>query len=204
MLLPVASCAIVITTLVPGQTSRSRFAHRCFWGGTVYLEWADDFIRFGHFDSGGLMKRLFIYVVTAALLAGTAATYASPQDDSRYHDQHRDDDRDHRDGDRRDGDHRDGDHRDGDRDRGDRGHDRDYREDGHHDNGEHKGWEKQAYRRGERMPERYYSHEYYVTDYEQYHVRRPDPGYRWVRSDDGQLILTAIATGLIVDIALTR
>ncbi|WP_445146524.1 RcnB family protein [Dyella sp. Tek66A03] len=199
MLLPVASCAIVITTLVPGQTSRSRFAHRCFWSGTVYLEWADDFIRFGHFDSGGLMKRLFIFVVTAALLAGTAATYASPQDDSRYHDQHRDDDRDHH-----DGDHRDGDHRDGDRDRGDRGHDRDYREEGHHDNGEHKGWEKQAYRRGERMPDRYYSHEYYVTDYERYHVRRPDPGYRWVRSDDGQIVLTAIASGIIIDVALTH
>jgi Ni/Co efflux regulator RcnB len=148
---------------------------------------ADDFIRVGHLDSGGLMKRLFIYVVTAALLASTAATYASPQDDGRNHDQHRDDDRDHHD-----------------HDRDDHGHDRDYREDGHHDNGEHKGWEKQAYRRGERMPERYYSHEYYVTDYERYHVRRPDPGYRWVRSDDGQLILTAIATGLIVDIALTH
>ena len=133
------------------------------------------------------MKRLFIYVVTAALLAGTAATYASPQDDGRYHDQHHDDDRDHHD-----------------HDRDDHGHDRDYRDDGHHDNGEHKGWEKQAYRRGERMPDRYYSHEYYVTDYERYHVRRPDPGYRWVRSDDGQLVLTAIATGLIVDIALTH
>ena len=138
------------------------------------------------------MKRLFIYVVTAALLTCTAATYASPQDDGRYHDQHHDDDRDHHDHDRDDHGH----------DRDDHGHD--YRDEGHHDNGEHKGWEKQAYRRGERMPDRYYSHEYYVTDYERYHVRRPDPGYRWVRSDDGQLVLTAIATGLIVDIALTH
>jgi Ni/Co efflux regulator RcnB len=134
------------------------------------------------------MKRLFIYAVTAALLAGSVATYASPQDNGgRYDDQHHDDDRDHHD-DRRD----------------DHGHDRDYRDDGHHDNGEHRGLDKQAYRRGERMPDRYYSHEYYVTDYERYHVRRPDPGYRWVRSDDGQLVLTAIATGLIVDIALTH
>lgn len=141
------------------------------------------------------MKRLFIYVVTAALLAGTAATYASPQDDGRYH-EHRDDDRDRHDHDRDRDDHG--------HDRDDHGHDRDYRDEGHHDNGEHRGWEKQAYRRGERMPDRYYTHEYYVTDYERYHVRRPDPGYRWVRSDDGQLILTAIATGIIVDIALNH
>ena len=73
---------------------------------------------------------------------------------------------------------------------------------GRHDNGQHHGWEKQAYRRGERLPDRYYAREYYVTDYERYHLRRPEPGYRYIRGDDGQIFLTAAATGLIVDILL--
>jgi Ni/Co efflux regulator RcnB len=87
-------------------------------------------------------------------------------------------------------------------DRNDDAHGNNPKDQGRHDNGKHKGWEKQAYRRGERLPDRYYSRTYYVTDYERYNVRRPDPGYRWVRDDDGQLIMIAIATGLIVDMAL--
>ena len=43
---------------------------------------------------------------------------------------------------------------------------------------------------------------YYVTDYEHYHLRRPERGYRYVRDDDGQIFLTAVATGLIVDIVV--
>lgn len=75
---------------------------------------------------------------------------------------------------------------------------------GRHDNGKHHGWEKQAYRRGERLPDRFYTRDYYVTDYERYHLRRPEPGYRYIRSDDGQIFLTAVATGLIVDIMLNQ
>lgn len=75
---------------------------------------------------------------------------------------------------------------------------------GRHDNGQHRGWEKQAYRRGERLPDRYYTREYYVTDYERYHLRRPEPGYRYIRGEDGQIFLTAVATGLIVDIMLNH
>lgn len=73
---------------------------------------------------------------------------------------------------------------------------------GRHDNGKHRGWEKQSYRRGERLPDRYRAEDYYVTDYHRYHLRAPERGYRWVRDDDGQLILIAIATGVIADIVL--
>lgn len=76
------------------------------------------------------------------------------------------------------------------------------KDEGRRDNGQHRGWEKHAYRRGERLPDRYYERTYYVTDYEHYHLRRPEPGYRYVRDDDGQIFLTAVATGLIVDIVV--
>ncbi|MEV8520269.1 RcnB family protein [Dyella marensis] len=90
---------------------------------------------------------------------------------------------------------------DWDHDRGnDRGHNP--KDEGRHDNGRHRGWEKHAYRRGERLPDRYYTHTYYVTDYERYHLRRPERGYRYVRDDEGQIFLTAVATGLIVDIVV--
>jgi Ni/Co efflux regulator RcnB len=73
---------------------------------------------------------------------------------------------------------------------------------GRHDNGRHRGWEKQGYRRGERLPARYSSTEYYVTDYQRYDLREPERGYRWVRDDDGQFVLVAVATGIITDIIL--
>ena len=89
-----------------------------------------------------------------------------------------------------------------DKDRSDDG--RDWGDDddgGRHDNGKHKGWEKHAYKRGERLPDHYYSREYYVEDYDRYHLRRPDPGYRWVRGDGGQFFLTLASSGVIIDIA---
>lgn len=134
------------------------------------------------------MKRLFVLALAAAMLGGGSMAHAYQQDEhghEHWDDRDHDHDRHDHDDDRRDHDRRDDDRRDD-----------------HHDNGHHYGWEKHEYRRGERMPDRYYGREYVVVDYERYHVRRPEPGYRWVRDDDGQLILTAIATGLIVDIAL--
>ncbi|HET7329795.1 RcnB family protein [Dyella sp.] len=80
------------------------------------------------------------------------------------------------------------------------GHDRDDRgwhDDDHHDHGRHLGWDKH-YRRGEYLPERYRVREYYVEDYGRYRLRPPPPGYGWYRSDDGEYVLVAIATGLIV------
>jgi len=89
-----------------------------------------------------------------------------------------------------------------DNDQGNGHHGHNPKDEGRHDNGKHKGWDKQAYRRGDYLPDRYYTTQYYVTDYERYHLRRPDPGYRWIRSDSGQIVLTAVASGIVVDIAI--
>ena len=43
---------------------------------------------------------------------------------------------------------------------------------------------------------------YVVRDYRSYRLRPPPRGYHWVRADDGQYLLVAIATGIILDIAL--
>lgn len=82
-------------------------------------------------------------------------------------------------------------------DNGDRDHGHNPKDEGRHDNGKHNGW----YKKGDRLPDRYYGREYYVTDYERYHLRRPDPGYRWVRADGGQFYLTLISSGVVIDIA---
>lgn len=92
----------------------------------------------------------------------------------------------------------------------DRGHDhrgRDYR---HHDD------RRYSYDRGYRhAPPRYYparhhrwerGHRYYgptyvVRDYGHYRLRHPPRGYHWVRANNDYL-LVAIATGIILDIAL--
>jgi len=75
--------------------------------------------------------------------------------------------------------------------------------DDHHDNGHHGGWDKH-YKRGDRLPDRYRGHEYYVTDYSRYHLRAPPSGYHWIRGDDGQFVLVAVATGLIVQEVLSH
>ena len=84
----------------------------------------------------------------------------------------------------------------------DRDHSEQHSDQKDHDNGKHNGWEKQAYRRGDRLPDRYYSKRYYVTDYKRYNVPPPRPGYRWVRDDEGRMIMIAVGTGLIADIVL--
>ena len=81
-----------------------------------------------------------------------------------------------------------------------RGWDKDRGGDWHHDNGNHNGHYKQAFRRGDRLPDRYWGRQYYVEDWRRYHLQEPRPGYRWVRSDDGQFLLIAAATGIIAEI----
>lgn len=50
---------------------------------------------------------------------------------------------------------------------------------------------------------RYYAGPVYVVnDYSLYPVRRPPPGYHWVRASNGDLLLVAITTGIIADILL--
>ncbi len=42
---------------------------------------------------------------------------------------------------------------------------------------------------------------YVVNDYDRYHLRHPPRGYHWVRGDDNNFLLVAVATGVIMDIA---
>ncbi len=65
-----------------------------------------------------------------------------------------------------------------------------------HDRGRHEGW----YKRGGHMPVEYRTTRYYVNDYRVYHLRQPPRGYRWVRSDNGDFLMIAIATGIIASI----
>lgn len=43
-----------------------------------------------------------------------------------------------------------------------------------------------------------------VDRYPDYHLRRPPPGYHWVRDDRGNFLMVAIATGIIADILLNH
>jgi Ni/Co efflux regulator RcnB len=87
----------------------------------------------------------------------------------------------------------------------DRGHHHDNR--GHarghyknwHDRGRHEGW----YHRGGYLPVEYRTR-YVVTDWRHRRLREPPRGYHWVRSDTGDYLLVAIATGVIVDLLLNQ
>jgi Ni/Co efflux regulator RcnB len=67
---------------------------------------------------------------------------------------------------------------------------------GHHDEGWHghgHHWERGR---------RYDGPVVIVRDYESYHLRTPPRGYHWVRDDDNNYVLVAIATGIILDAVL--
>ena len=125
-----------------------------------------------------MKKPLLIAVTAAMLLAGTAAS-AQPHP---YGDRDRDGvpnyvERGHD---------RDRDGRPDDRDRYDnrRGHAYGH---GHH------------WRRGERF-DNYRSHSYIVSDYRRHGWRAPPRGYAYYRTDSGDVVLAALATGLIASI----
>ncbi len=80
---------------------------------------------------------------------------------------------------------------------GKHGDDHGYYDRGRHDNGHHYGQIKQAYRRGDYVPEAYWAPRYYVEDYRVYHLAPPPRGYRWVRPADDRYLLVEIATGVI-------
>ncbi len=67
---------------------------------------------------------------------------------------------------------------------------------GMHDRGRHEGW----YRKGGHVPAEYRGRTYVVTDWRRVHLHEPRRGYHWVRSDNGDFLLIAITTGIIVDI----
>jgi Ni/Co efflux regulator RcnB len=143
------------------------------------------------------MKKYLILLAGGLLCVATAAA-ASP---SPQHDHGQQDDQDWH------GDH--GGHDKHDKhDRGDRGHDRDWRDHDdrdrgyyvRHDRGRHEGW----YKRGGYIPAEYRDQRYVVEDWQVYHLRQPPYGYRYVRGDDGQFLLVAIASGVIADILLSH
>ena len=106
-------------------------------------------------------------------------------------------------------------------DRG-RGHDRDrrddrrhysagyregYRDARHNDRRYHAPPPRVAYRpygfeRGYRYSNYYGGPVYVVNDYNRYHLHRPPHGHRWIRDDRGNMLMVAIATGIIADIVL--
>lgn len=58
--------------------------------------------------------------------------------------------------------------------------------------------------RGHRYYDRGYGRTYVVNDYYSYGLRRPPSGHYWRRSDAGDYLLVAIATGIIADLILNR
>ncbi|WP_312684479.1 RcnB family protein [Stenotrophomonas chelatiphaga] len=55
---------------------------------------------------------------------------------------------------------------------------------------------------GHRYRDYYRGPIYVVNDYNSYHVRRPPRGHHWVRDDRGNLLLVAIATGILADFVI--
>lgn len=72
-----------------------------------------------------------------------------------------------------------------------------------HDHGHQGGWRHESwYHRGGYVPAQYRDRRYVVSDWRSYRLREPPRGYEWVRSDDGDFLLVAAATGAITDLIL--
>jgi Ni/Co efflux regulator RcnB len=80
----------------------------------------------------------------------------------------------------------------------DNGHDNRH-DDRHDDHGNHGNWHPQPHGHWERG-RRYDGRVVIVNDYRTRHLREPPRGYHWVRADNNDLLLVAIATGVIADI----
>lgn len=57
---------------------------------------------------------------------------------------------------------------------------------------------------GHRYRDYYRGPIYVVNDYNSYHVRRPPRGHQWIRDDRGNLLLVAIATGILAEYVINR
>jgi Ni/Co efflux regulator RcnB len=77
------------------------------------------------------------------------------------------------------------------------GHDDHWHDRGHHDRGRH-GHPHHHWERGHRYDGRIVV----VHEYERVHLRPPPRGYHWVRDDNNDYVLVAIATGIILDYVL--
>jgi Ni/Co efflux regulator RcnB len=58
------------------------------------------------------------------------------------------------------------------------------------------------YYRGDVLPYEYRRHMVVVNDWNAYGLYAPPYGYQWVRSDTGEILLIALATGLIANLLL--
>lgn len=132
-----------------------------------------------------MKKQLMTMAFGALLISGTAMAVASPAPQDYQNHDYRSDQHDRND-------HRDNrDHRD---------HDDRNRSYVAHDRGHREGW----YRRGGHVPPQYRDNRYVVTDWRARHLRQPPRGYHWVRSDNGDFLLVAIASGVIASILLAH
>jgi len=61
-----------------------------------------------------------------------------------------------------------------------------------------------AFQRGHGYRNYYGGPVYVVNDYGRYHLRRPPYGHHWIRDDRGNLLMVAIASGIIADIVLNH
>ncbi|KAF1706062.1 RcnB family protein [Pseudoxanthomonas sacheonensis] len=66
----------------------------------------------------------------------------------------------------------------------------------------HPGYGPPRWARGVRYYDRGYGPTYVVRDYYDYGLRPPPRGYYWRRSDAGDFLLVAVATGIIADLIL--
>jgi Ni/Co efflux regulator RcnB len=152
------------------------------------------------------MKKLAL--ITAAAVMTLTGTLATAQPYGNAYGYHRKHDRDARESRYRDSD------RDGRSDASEWNRDRDRdgrpdqydRYDGRRDGGSYRygassGYDRspygyRSYRQGERYP--YYNQRsYIIEDYRSYNLPRPRSGYRYYRSDNGDIVMVAIASGII-------
>jgi len=148
------------------------------------------------------MKRIATIGAAALMLAGPLASTAAAHERGDRRGDWREDRRDWRD-DRRD------DRRDS---RWDRGRHNGYYTNGRWNYGPPPAWAYQRndyrpgyhqWRRGERLPSYYRSH-YRSVDWRRERLRQPPRGYHYVRDDRGEILLVAIATGVILSILLSQ
>ena len=66
----------------------------------------------------------------------------------------------------------------------------------------HPGYGPPRWARGARYYDHGYGPTYVVRDYHGYGLRAPPRGYHWRRSDAGDYLLVAVATGIIADLIL--
>jgi Ni/Co efflux regulator RcnB len=117
----------------------------------------------------------------ALLVSFSAVAAAQPQPQNQYDQDHYKNDHHDRNDNHRDDNHRDDNHQ----------HQR-----GMYERGHSEGW----YRKGGHMPTEYRGNTYVVSDWRARHLRQPPRGYHYVRSDNGDILLVAVTTGIIASI----